>query len=185
MGYYDKPSDLYIEIPEVARGKDLMSERFDYEAMIPPEPLTYEGRFIVNCLRCPRSTKRLYVIVYDLHSWPMRVIQHRGWFKDEVIYARPATDQEIVEQAAATRHICYAADSWEEIVADEARYGIDANHARLICTGRPYFPDDDESTRKRLFKAVKEQRREENAFPLLAHAGLIKLAHQTGKGRTK
>lgn len=52
MGYYDKPSDLYFVMPEAARRKDLMGERFDYEAMIPPAPLTYGGRFIVTCLRC-------------------------------------------------------------------------------------------------------------------------------------
>ena len=51
MGYTDKPSDLYVEIPEEAKGKDLMGERFNYTAMIPPEPLSYEGRFIVTCLR--------------------------------------------------------------------------------------------------------------------------------------
>ena len=76
MGYYDKPSNLYAEIPEVAKGKDLMGERFDYKTMIPPESLTYEDRFIVTCLKCPRSTKRLYAIVYNLHSWPVRVIMH-------------------------------------------------------------------------------------------------------------
>jgi len=185
MSYYDKPSELYFEIPEGARRKDLMGERFDYEAMIPPEPLTYEGRFIVTCLRCPRSTKRLYVIAYDLHSWPMRVIEHRGWFKDEVIYARPATDREMAEEAAATRHICYAADSWEEIVADEAKYGIDANRVRLVCTGRTYDPADDENTRKRIAQAAKEQSREERAFPVLAQAGLIKLAYLGGKKKAK
>lgn len=185
MGYYDKPSDLYFEMPEEARGKDLMGERFDYDAMIPPAPLIYEGRFIVTCLRCPRSTKRLYVIIYDLHSWPMRVIEHRGWFKDEVIYARPATDREMEEEAAAARHICYAADSWEEIVADEAKYSIDANRARLVCTGRPYDAADDEHTRKRIAQAAKEQCREERAFPLLAQAGLIKLAYQRGKKKDK
>jgi len=115
----------------------------------------------------------------------MRAIQHRGWFKDEVIYARPATDREMAEQAAATRHTCYAADSWEEIVADEARFGIDANCARLICTGRPYDPAADENTRERLIEAAKEKRREESAFPLLAQAGLIELAYQRGKQRAK
>jgi len=184
MGYYDKPSDLYFELPE-SRRKDLMGERFDYEAMMPPAPLTCEGRFIVTCLRCPRSSKRLYVIVYDLHSWPMRVIQHRGWFKDEVIYARPATDREMAEQAAAMRHICYASNSWEAIVKDEAIFGIDANGARLICTGKIYDPTDDENTRKRIAQAAKEQRREENAFPLLAQAGLIKLVYPKGKPRGK
>lgn len=47
MSYYDKSSDLYFEMPEGARRKDLMGGRFDYEAMILPEPLIYEGRFIV------------------------------------------------------------------------------------------------------------------------------------------
>jgi|ERR1051325_7699611 hypothetical protein len=185
MSYYDRPSDLYFEMPEEARRKDLMGERFDYEAMIPPEPLTFDGRFIVTCLRCPRSSKRLYVIVYDLHSWPMRVIRHRGWFKDEVIYCRPATGREVAEQATTMRHICYASDSWEEIVADEAKYGIDANEARLICTGKMYDPADDENTRKRIAEAAEEQRREEKAFPLLAHAGLIKLAYPKGKTKGK
>jgi len=157
MGDHDKPSDLYVEMPEGARRKDLMGERFDYGAMIPPAPLTYEGRFIVTCLRCRRSTRRLYVIIYDLHAWPVRVIEHRGWFKDEVIYARPATDREMEEAAAATRHICYATDSWEEIVADEAKYGIDVNCARRVCTGRPYDPADDEKTRQRIAWAAKQQ----------------------------
>lgn len=89
------------------------------------------------------------------------------------------------EEAVATRHICYAADLWEEIVADEARYGIDANRARLVCTGRPYDPADDENTRKRIAQAAKKQSREEKAFPLLAQAGLIKLAYQRGKKRSK
>lgn len=185
MSYYDRGSDLYFKLPKKARGKDLMGERFDYEAMIPPEPLTYEDRFIVTCLRCPRSGKRLYVIVYDLHSWPMRVIEHRGWFKDEVIFARPATDREVKEEAAAMRHICYGADSWEQVVADEAMYGVDANKARLVCTGKAYDPADDEYTRRRLAQAAKEQRREEKAFPLLAQAGLIKLAYPKGKTRGK
>lgn len=69
MGYCNKPSDLYLEIPEVAKSKDMMGERFDHKAMILSESLTYEGRFIVTCLRCPCSTKRLYVIVYNLHAW--------------------------------------------------------------------------------------------------------------------
>lgn len=185
MCYYDKDSDLYFKLPEATRRKDLMGERFDYEAMIPPEPLTYEDRFIVTCLRCPRSSKRLYVIVYDLHSWPMRVIEHRGWFRDEVIYARPATDREMKEEAEARCYICYAADSWEQVVADEAKYGIDANRARLVCTGRPYDPADDEYTRKRIAQAAKEQSREERAFPLLAQAGLIKLAYRKGKKKAK
>lgn len=185
MSYYDKDSDLYFKPPEESRRKDLMGARFDYEVMIPPEPLTYEGRFIVTCLRCPRSSKRLYVIVYDLHSWPMRVIEHRGWFKDEVVYARPATDREIEEQSETMRHICYAADSWEDVVADEAKYGIDANKARFICTGRQYEQAEDENTSRRIALAAKEQRREEQTFPLLARAGLIKLAYTKGKMRGK
>ena len=91
MGYYEKRSDLYFEMPEDARRRDLIGERFDYEAMTPPEPLIYDGRFIVTCLRYPRSTKRLYVIVYDLRSWPIRVIEHRGWFKDERRWRPSAT----------------------------------------------------------------------------------------------
>ena len=185
MGYYGKNSGLYVEIPEGVKRKDLMGERFDYETMFPPAPLTYEGRFIVTCLRCPRSGKRLYVIVYDLHSWPMRVIEHRGWLRDEVIYARPATDREMEEEAAAMRHICCGADSWEQVVAGEAIYGIDANQARLVCTGKPYYPADDERTRRRLVQAVKERRREEKAFPLLAQAGLITPAYPKGKAKGK
>ena len=183
--YYDRESDLYFKLPEEARRKDLMGARFDYEAMIPSEPLTCEGRFIVTCLRCPRSSKRLYVIVYDMHSWPMRVIEHRGWFKDAVIYARLAIDRETEEQAEAMRYICYAADIWEEVVADEARYGIDANLTRLVCTGKAYDPADDKNTRRRLAQAEKEQRREENAFPVLAQAGLIKLVYPKSNARGK
>lgn len=177
-GYYDRPSELYFIPSAEVRGKDLMGERFDYDAMVPPAPLSYDGRFIVTCLRCPRSTKRLYVIVYDLHSWPMRVIQHRGCFKDEVIYARPATGLEMAEQAGATRHLCYGSDTWEEIVRDEARYGVDANLARLIYTGRAYDPASDEDTRKRAERSARDRKREEQAFPLLAAGGLIELVYQ-------
>ncbi len=169
----DSTQVIHFQSPST---KDLMGSRFDYSAMMPPEPLTYQGRFVVTCLRSPRSGIRLYVLVYDLHGWPMRVIQHRGWFKDQVIYARPATDREMAE--THMRHYCIAADHWEGIVEREQAYGVDANEARLICTGSPYIAGSDDDARLNLLRERRAKEREEQQFPLLARAGLIQLMYQ-------
>lgn len=81
----------------------------------------------ITVLHTPDSKFGPYTVVYGLEAWPLGTRRNRGWEKAAVIYQRPATPDEIQEQRESSRFLCFRNRSWEELVADEAKYGVDAN----------------------------------------------------------
>lgn len=80
----------------------------------------------ITCFATPTSSKSNFVIAYG--AWPDRVLKHRGWNK--VVYERPATEIEIMEQSYDFRMISYRYETWAEVSHDECKYGVNANWER-------------------------------------------------------
>jgi hypothetical protein len=100
--------------------------------------------FNITCLRVketPRNGK--YVIVYNFKAWRAESLRMRGWLNAEKIYTRPATPQEKQEAADQTRELAFRYHTWEELVEDEARYGIDANALRKKMLKKNLCPKTD------------------------------------------
>lgn len=90
----------------------------------------------ITVLDCPKSKSGRYHLVYGLSAWPKGTRHNRGWANARVIYSRQATQEEVDEQEACMRHLCWQYKDWDLLVADEAKYGVDANLAR-----DRYYPD--------------------------------------------
>ena len=73
----------------------------------------------VTCIHLPKSKKSKFVIIYNMHKWPDRVLKHRGWTGKHIVFERPATDIELVEIENSNREIAYRYNSIEELIFDE------------------------------------------------------------------
>lgn len=51
----------------------------------------------------------------------------KGMLNSERLYIRDATPEEIEEISQLKREIAFFYETWEHLVEDEAKYGIDAN----------------------------------------------------------
>jgi len=81
----------------------------------------------VTCVETPNSSKSAYAVYYD--NWPASTLKHRGW-DGPVVYRRDATDKEKIEAKESMRYLGFRYQSWDEVVEDEAKYGIDAHIER-------------------------------------------------------
>lgn len=88
----------------------------------------------ITVLSTPNSKFGPYTVVYNMAAWPARVVASRGWNGPSVgtVYERPATEIEIEEQRQSPRYLCFRNKSWEHLVGDEAKYGVDAVAARDV-----------------------------------------------------
>lgn len=90
----------------------------------------------ITCLATPNSKFGPYTIVYGLAAWPEGTKRSRGWMTAAIMYEREATPDEDEEQHQSPRFICYRNESWDQVVSDEAKYGIDANAERKAWRNR-------------------------------------------------
>ena len=92
----------------------------------------------VTCLHTPESSKGQYAIVYDMERWPERTLKHRGWLvAARMVFIRPATVDEVQELEGAMRYAAFRYDDWQQVMNDEAKYGIDAE----VCKRLGYVND--------------------------------------------
>jgi hypothetical protein len=78
----------------------------------------------------PNSTKGRFAVIYDMEAWPERSLKAKGWLDARRIYIRPKTPYEIEELKESRRFMAFRYHTWEQLKADEAKYGIDADACR-------------------------------------------------------
>ena len=91
-----------------------------------------EGVMIVTCVETPGSRRSAYAIYYGV--WPERSLKAKGWSTESgnarVVYTREGTLDEIKEAQESKRYLGWFYQSWQSVVDDEAKYGVDANKLR-------------------------------------------------------
>lgn len=80
----------------------------------------------VTLIETPGSSMGEYAIVYDMQAWPKNTVRNRGWRNAHVLYERDATADEVEEQRQSPRYLAYRYKSWDQVVADERKYAVDA-----------------------------------------------------------
>ncbi len=80
----------------------------------------------ITVLHTPTSKFGPFTVVYALATWPAGTRRNRGWESTATIYVREATPTEVEEARTCPRMISYRYRSWAALVADEAKYGVDA-----------------------------------------------------------
>lgn len=86
----------------------------------------------ITCIATPTSSMGQYAIVYNMAAWPERTLKARGWLNARVVYERQATEYESLENSESKRYLAFRYDSWAEVLADKAKYGIDADRCRTL-----------------------------------------------------
>ena len=81
----------------------------------------------ISVLETPNSAKGRFAVVYALATWPERTLRHRGWLNALLVYERPATPDEVQELRESYRYLAFRYPDWPALVADEAKYGVDAD----------------------------------------------------------
>lgn len=81
----------------------------------------------ITVIETPNSAKGRFAVVYALATWPERTLRHRGWLNARLVYERAATPDEVLEQRESFRYLAFRYQDWVALVADEAKYGIDAD----------------------------------------------------------
>lgn len=84
----------------------------------------------VTVIETPSSDMGALALIYDMKGWPERTLRARGWLNAHVIYERDATAAEAEDQRQSPRYLAWRFESWEKLVNDEAREGIDAEECR-------------------------------------------------------
>ena len=73
----------------------------------------------VTCIYTPQSKVGKFVVIYNMHEWPERVLKSRGWIDKKIIFERPTTKTEdkVLQKIRLEQAYCY--NDIEKLIEDE------------------------------------------------------------------